>query len=441
VRGPQQPVVKHLLKFWRFVAGTELRRNVLETYSTRLLVAALSFTTTVVISRTLGPDGRGLYAVAITISAIGVQFGNLGLNSSNNYYVAKDRGLLPALMGNTLAVVSAAAVVAALIGMGFVFWPSRAPLHGVLFVLVLASAPVGLAYLLSQGLLLGVNEVRTYNAIEYFGKLAALLLISAAAVAHVATVELLFGIYLFSLILSFMWALLRLRRVSTSPPALSLGVFRQSIDIGIRAYLVLFFGFLVLRIDLLMVQYLRGEADAGYYSVSQVLSENLMMLPVIIGLLLFPKLSGMKDHEEKSKLAIRASLLTAALMMPVVVAAALAAGPIISITFGPSFLSAVAPFVWLTPGIYFLGIEIVMVQLLNSEGFPPIIVVAWIIDAIANVALNFWAIPRYGMIGASVVSSVCYFLMFVIVAAVIWERAHARRRVSVVARPHSAPIV
>ena len=230
--------------------------------------------------------------------------------------------------------------------MAFVFWPSLAPLNAVLFVLVLASAPVGLAYLLSQGLLLGVNEVRTYNAIEYFGKLAALLLISAAALTRVATVELLFGIYLFSLILSSMWALLRLRGVSTSPPALSLRVFRQSIDVGIRAYLVLFLGFLVLRIDLLMVQYLRGEAEAGYYSVSQVLSENLMMLPVIIGLLLFPKLSGMKDHEEESKLAIRASLLTAALMLPVVVTAVLAAGPIISIAFGPSFLSAVAPFVY-----------------------------------------------------------------------------------------------
>jgi O-antigen/teichoic acid export membrane protein len=177
-----------------------------------------------------------------------------------------------------------------------------------------------------------------------------------------------------------------------------------------------------------MVQYLLGRTEAGYYSVSQVLSEKIMMLPVILALLLFPKLSGMKDHEEKSQLAIRASLLTAALMLPTVVIAALAAGPLIAIAFGRSFLPAVAPFVWLTPGIYFLGIETVMVQLLNSDGFPTIIVAAWILDAIANIALNFWAIPRYGITGASVVSSACYFLMFVIVAAVVWERYHARRQ-------------
>jgi O-antigen/teichoic acid export membrane protein len=78
------------------------------------------------------------------------------------------------------------------------------------------------------------------------------------------------------------------------------------------------------------------------------------------------------------------------------------------------------------PGTYFLGIETVMVQLLNSEGFPPIIVVAWIAGTMINVALNFWAIPHYGITGASIVSSVCYFLMFLVVSAVVWKRNYAR---------------
>src|SRR5205807_6530218 len=127
-------------------------------------------------------------------------------------------------------------------------------------------------------------------------------------------------------------------------------------------------------------------------------------------------------REDKLQLTNKAVLMTAALMLPVVVIGALAAGPLISLAFGPKFLPAVSPFIWLMPGTYFLGVETVMVQLLNSEGFPPIIIAAWIADMIINVALNFWAIPRYGITGASVVSSVCYFLMFVIVSAVVWKR-------------------
>jgi O-antigen/teichoic acid export membrane protein len=113
-------------------------------------------------------------------------------------------------------------------------------------------------------------------------------------------------------------------------------------------------------------------------------------------------------------------------MLPAVVIAALAAAPIISIAFGRNFLPAVPPFAWLMPGTYFLGIETVMVQLLNSDGFPSIIVAAWIADTIVNVAVNFWAIPRYGITGASIVSSVCYFLMFLVVSAVVWKRNYKR---------------
>jgi len=413
-------------QLWRLAAGTELRRNVLETYGTRLLVVAVTFTTAIVVARELGPTGRGLYAVAATLGAIGAQFGNLGLHASNIYYVSKDRTLLPALVGNTLTVVLLACVVASLSGIGLVLWPKLSPIHGTLLLLALASVPVGLAYLLIQGLLLGLNEVRAYNSIECAGKILALVLVGILALLHGVTVELYFGMTLLPVLVTFLWALLRLRRGSAEPPKLSLAVFRQSIGIGFRAYTIAYFGFLLMRIDLLMVKYMLGATEAGYYSISQVLAENTMMFPVVVGLLLFPKLSATKEKEEKVRLANKAVLVTAALMLPVVVIAAFAAGPIISLAFGRNFLPAVAPFAWLMPGTYFLGIETVMVQLLNSEGFPPIIVAAWIADTIVNVAVNFWAIPRYGITGASAVSSVCYFLIFLIVSGVVWKRNHAR---------------
>jgi len=201
-------------------------------------------------------------------------------------------------------------------------------------------------------------------------------------------------------------------------------------SIGVKAYLILCFGFLLLRVDLLMVKHLLGAAEAGYYSISQLLSENTMMFPVVLGMILFPKLSAIKETGEKLQLATKAVLVTAALMLPAVVIAAFAAAPLISIAFGRDFLPAVMPFVWLMPGVYFLGIETVMVQLLNSEGYPRIVVVAWIADTILNIALNFWAIPHYGVTGASITSSVCYFLMFVVVSAVVWKRFYTRHAVN-----------
>jgi O-antigen/teichoic acid export membrane protein len=408
----------------RLAAGTGFWHNVLEAYGTRLLVVCISFATAVVISRVLGPTGRGFYAVAMTVGAIGVQFGNMGLHASNTYHVAKDRSLLPALVGNTLAVTLCATVAAIAAGLVFSVWPDIAPIHGTLLLLALASVPIGLAYLLLQNLLLGVDDIRTYNKVEASGKLLALLVMCSLALAGVFSVELFFAVTLSCAFVSFCWVFSRLRTILTDPLSLSISVFRRSMGIGMRAYLIAFFGFLVLRVDLLMVKYLLGPTEAGFYSISQVLSENTMMFPVVLGMLLFPKLSGTKDRRQRLKLAHKAVMATAALMLPMIAAAALLAKPLITAAFGQNFLPAVGPFIWLTPGIFFLGLETVMVQLLNSEGFPLIIVIAWVVDTIINVGTNLWAIPHYGITGASIVSSVCYFLMFLIVTWAVWSSSY-----------------
>lgn len=411
-------------------AKTEIRRNVLETFCTRVLIVSVTFAIAMVIARVLGPTGRGLYAVAVTLGAIGIQLGNCGLNSSNVYFAAKDRSLLPALIGNTLSVVLLSCVLAAICAVGFLLWPEISPVQGTLLVLALASIPAGLGYLLTQGLLLGVNEVRAYNLIECASKAFVLILFCIFTLAVGGSPELFLGITLTSVVISSVWALRVLKRISGGPLCLSWEVFRQSFGVGIKAYLILLFGFLVLRIDLLLVKYMLGATEAGYYSISQVLAENMMMFPVVVGMILFPKLSAIQETGEKFRLAKEATLVTVGLMLPTVIVGILAAGPVIEIAFGRDFLPAVSPFIWLMPGTYFLAIETVMVQLLNSEGFPRIIVVAWIADALLNVALNFWAIPRYGITGASVVSSICYFLMFVVVSVAVWRSRSAHQAAS-----------
>ncbi len=69
----------------------------------------------------------------------------------------------------------------------------------------------------------------------------------------------------------------------------------------------------------------------------------------------------------------------------------------------------------------FLGIHAVSVQFLNSIGYPIIVVVIWGVGSLFNIVVNLWAIPRYGIAGASVVSSISYFLVFLFVLGVIYR--------------------
>lgn len=401
--------------------------NVAQTFVTRLVLLGTALLTSILVARALGPEGRGLYAVAAAVGAIGVQLGNLGLHASNIYYVAKDRRILSALIGNSLLVsLLFGACASGVAWIVLLKWPSLAPIQGRLLILALMWIPVGLAYLLLQNLLLGVLEITKYNQIELLTKLLGLVLLGTLIAARRPRVETVFLTGLVALAAGLVWVLCRLLRLVGKMPWPEISLLKGHLGLGFRAYLAAFLAFLVLRIDLLLVKYLIGTADAGYYSIAATMADSVVILPTVVASILFPRLSAMADVTRKWNLARKTAVLTGLVMLPVVLIALALAKPVVRIFFGPAFMPSVAAFVWLLPGIFFLGIETVLVQFLNSMGYPRIVVGGWLICCVANVGLNLWAIPAYGIVGASVVSSACYTLICMVVILIIVKGTHAR---------------
>src|SRR5205085_723016 len=124
---------------------------------------------------------------------IGMQFGNLGLHASNTYYVAKDGTLLPVLVGNTLVVSFGLGGTVALVGCILdKVWPLLLPVHGTLLLLTLGWIPFALALLLLQSLLLGIDQVRAYNASELATRLVSLACLGLAILAGWINPEIIF---------------------------------------------------------------------------------------------------------------------------------------------------------------------------------------------------------------------------------------------------------
>ena len=409
---------QQLIGLCRSTFSSDFFHKVAETFATRILLIGIGLVTSVIVARCLGPEGRGLYAVAATIGAIGVQFGNLGLHASNTYYVARDRKLLPALVGNTVMVSFAVGgFITVSIWMIFSICSRLAPIDGLLLILSLTWIPLGLICLLLQNLLLGIQEVRAFNKIELITKSFGVGLVGLLTFIGAATVETIFSAGLVALVISSLWALRRLKSHLDKPPQVSMALFKENILYGLKAYLAALFSFLVLRVDLLMSKYILGAEQTGYYSIAANMAELVYILPVVVATILFPKLSGLTDVKEKWYLTKKAVVATGGGMLLVLAVAGFLAKPVVRVMYGDLFLPSLPPFLWLLPGIFFLGVETVAVQFLNSIGFPKIIVLAWSLICLLNMGLNMWAIPAYGIVGASVVSSFSYFVVFVFV---IW---------------------
>lgn len=60
-----------------------------------------------------------------------------------------------------------------------------------------------------------------------------------------------------------------------------------------------------------------------------------------------------------------------------------------------------------------------IVQLLNSVGYPSSVVYIWGFCAVMNIVTNWFVIPHFGIAGASLTSTISYFVAFVLVGIVI----------------------
>src|SRR5215469_10653724 len=98
------PVLVELPRVWRSALKSEFIHKIVATYVTRVLLIVLGLVAAVVVTRILGPKGRGLYAIATTTGALGVQFGNMGMHTANVYFAARDPESLAPLVGNSLVM-------------------------------------------------------------------------------------------------------------------------------------------------------------------------------------------------------------------------------------------------------------------------------------------------------------------------------------------------
>ncbi|MBI5049147.1 MAG: oligosaccharide flippase family protein [Deltaproteobacteria bacterium] len=387
-------------------------RKVTETFATRIFLIGIGLVTGVIVARILGPEGRGLYGVAVTIGAIGVQFGNMGLHASNTYYVARDRELLAPLVGNILLVgLVFGGIISVLAGALFYIYPHIAPLDGLLLTLALVYIPLGLTYMLLQSLLLGIQEVRIYNKIDIINSFFTFCLVGIVIAIGIVSVESVFAMGLVALFIGCVWIMRLLLTYTDSPPLPSLSLFRNNISYGLKAYFSSLFVFLMLRIDLLMIKYILGAEEAGHYSIAVNMADMVYMLPLVVSTILYPKLSAIKNVHEKWRYTKNVLVVLGLVMFAICIFFALFSHVIVGLLVGKVYLPAVPAFVVLIPAIYLLSLGGILGNFNASVMIPPSSIPFTLGLAILNILLNLVLIERYGIVGASVSSMICYGLL------------------------------
>lgn len=401
-----------------FLAPKGLLVSIGATVIVRAALILVSMATTVLIARQLGPSGRGEYAVAITISAIGVQIANLGIHTSSSWAVARNRRLLGPLLANGLILAATLGTATALIAAALLLALPLTPLlPPALLLIALLGIPFGVAYLVGQNLLLGIQHIRAYNFLELANRISGFAGIFLLSAVGVLTATWATASSLIALVTVTVAGAVYLRRKADHPARAQLGLARDFGAYGFRVYVAALLTFLVLRLDLLLVERMLGTSAAGQYSIAVSIAEVVTLPAIVAATILFPRLSAISEESDRRSLTSRyawwAALATGALG----VVAALSAEPIIAFLFGPSFLPAVTPLTWLIPGAVGFAAYSVLMSYFYSIGTPALTILFPALGLLVNVSMNLALIPAYGLVGTAVASSCSYGCMLLLASA------------------------
>jgi antigen flippase len=397
---------------------------ILLTVCTRGLQIAAGVAASIVTARFLAPAGRGEYFVVITLARTLAQFGTLGQQSSNTYFVARDRRLFASLVANSfwIAVVicgGGSVVLLAVMYSGQSAWGT--PSAALWFAAILA--PVSLFYMLGTNLLVGIRQFKLFNAFELMSAalvLAAVMLagvMGAGPTGFVAASVAAWGLVAAALFVT-------LRRHGAGTWRFQPDVFRSSVRYSTKAYLATLAGFLLLRSNVFILNGLRGVEQVGYYSVATQVADVLAVLPQSAALVLFPNL--VRDGLGGFGRMIRNMTAVGALLATGCVAVAFLADPMIRIAFGPQFLPAGPVLRLLLPGVLFAGMTAIASQYLSAIGFPRAQVAIWFGGFGLATILSWLLIPRFGAGGAALALSITKLMVLVLILRLAWT-THRQR--------------
>jgi len=376
----------------------------------------------VLTARWLSPAGRGEYFFVVTLAQTLVQFGSFGLQSSNTYFVARDRSLAGPLLANSIwaAVVTggvgSVGVLLALRGFG-----GRAEGAGVWLVALLATAT--LFYLLGTNLLVGLKRIAAFNLFQLVSNYGVLVCLAVAAALGAGAAGFVaasaIGWTLVSAVL--LWVL---RRGSGASLRFAPDVFRTGFRYASKAYLVTLCGFIVVRTNVFLLTALQGTAQVGYYSVASQIADVMGILPQSMALILFPTL--VMATEGRMRATVTNAGVVAVLLGVGCAMVALLAQPFIVLVFGVKFAPTVPVLRWMMPGAFFLGLTCVFSQYLAAAGFPLSLVAAWIGGTALALGLGLLFIPQHSAVGAAIALSITHFVVFAAVLGLSIRLARSR---------------
>lgn len=407
------------------MSGTRrLFRRFLSLFSAKALTTVIAVLSTPVIVRLLGARQYGDYAVVLSVFSLYMIPVSAGVTQGVQKFVGERRGsehwrehvVRFYLLLATVLVVVGAAILLLLTVLGI---PGRAfggeftayfyLLVG--FVFVAQFRAVGVRTVLGFGL------EHVSGPLDVTRKAVTVSVGVALVVVGYDVAGMLVGHILSNVLVALVAGYVIARQVSVRAVLRPVESFPYRELLSFNAFSVLL-SLLVLslyHVDIIMLRVFTDGASTGYYKGALALSEYLWFVPLVLQSLLLHSTSSLWAEgrvRELTELAGRLTRYVVLLVVLLAVGLATLADRVVPLYYGPSFSVAVGPLLLLIPGAVGFAVARPLQAIVQASGRVRTLVGAVSVAAALNLGLNALLIPRFGMAGAAVATSVGYGSMF-----------------------------
>lgn len=410
-----------------------LKRGIFYTFLTQVPNLLLFFVSSTLMTRILGDEGRGSYALIQSLSTMLSMVLGLNLTFGITYFTAKDKGDPTRMVrvGASLMAVNIVLVPLILLlvfrnhGIGKVFLPGNGT-HWGYGVYLLLSIVFGQATSLIGAILLGLKKFKALNRISIINASLSAITFTIMYVfrAHIppenALAIVLAGSMAYGLTMVLIYGLSYVRIVGILPiPTWKWPILKPVLLFVLVGYLSNFINLINYRFDIWVVASYAGTAQLGLYAVAVGVGQLLFYIPEPFSRVVQPYLYGNMDAAllDRFKFIVRLNFTTVALLS---LGLGWTAHWVIPLLYGEAFSASVAALQILLPGIAFISASKLLGLLVVQGGYIRYNLYATAVAAGITIGLDLLLIPIWGISGAALVSSVAYVSLTAVQCAVIY---------------------
>lgn len=378
---------------------------------------ALALVLGIILARTLGPEGYGIYAYAFAIMSLLMVVAEAGVPTLLMREVAAaegrgEWGLLRGALRRGVQLVGVASVIIAVLGFVVLalFADSMAPASfQTMAVMLLVLPAAALSKTVAHGLM-GLHKVVMAQAQEML--LRPLLVIGLVGAAFflspgLRTPSIAMAAQLAAVVTVLVIATFLLKRSMPAGARASAAEFRSRQWLKSALPFTLIGGALVInnQTDVVMLGWFTTADEVGVYRVAVQVS-MLVFFPLnVIQAVLAPRFARLYADNERIALRsidTRSRYMVTLLTAPIFITIAIFSEQIVVPIFGADFHDSVIPIVILSVGFFAnvtCGASGTMMQMIQKE---KIVLMVLLVTSALNIAGNVLLIPAFGIVGASI---------------------------------------